>query len=71
MREGYNPYLITPYKKKKWLYIIQFQINERGAWQRPLTCPSSPRLKEKQTEACMNAKSGIYLYFYSKIPLTL
>jgi len=41
MREGYNPYLITPYKKKKWLYIIQFQINGSGAygntlWHTPL-----------------------------------
>ena len=70
MRIGYNPYLIKPLKKN-WLYIIQFQINESGTWQYPLTRPSSPRLKKQQTEPCMHAKNGIYLYFYSKIPLTL
>ena len=74
MRIGYNPYLIKPLKKN-WLYIIQFQINKRGggggARQNPLKRPTSPRLKKEQTEPCMHAKSGIYLYFYSKIPLTL
>ena len=54
MRKGYNPYLIAPYKKKNWLYIIQFYINERGARQYPLTRPSSPRLK-KTTDGDVNA----------------
>ena len=50
-------------QEKKWLYIIQSQINESGAWQYPLTRPPSPRLKKQQTEAYLHEKSGIYLYF--------
>ena len=59
--KGLHKYNTT--RKNKWLYIIQFQINENGAWQYPLTRPSSPRLKKKQTESYMHEKSGIYLYF--------
>ena len=55
MRKGYNPYLITPYKKKNWLHIIQFYINERGAKQYLLTRPSSPRPKRKKTDGDVNA----------------
>ena len=67
--KGLHKYNTT--RKNKWLYIIQFQSNESGAWQYPLTRPSSPRLKKQQTESYMHEKSGIYLYFQFKTPLTL
>ena len=50
--KGLHKYNTT--RKNKWLYIIQFQINESGAWQYPLTRPSSPRLKKKQRESYMH-----------------
>ena len=72
MRKGYNPYLITPYKKKNWLYIIQFYINERGARQDPLTRPSSPRIKKNNSRRreCMQ-KVAFTFIFYLKFLLTL